>query len=364
MEYRIIGSTGMKVSSLCLGCMTFEKNYAKGMTEDKAFQILDCYVDLGGNFFDMADNYPGVEALFGRWLGTRKDRDQFVIASKVRFPSKNKGPNDVGLSRKHIYQAIDDCLKLTQAEYIDLYQAHCYDPLTPLEETLAVFDELIKAGKIRYAGASNFAGWHIAKAGEIGKRAGCSKIQSYQMQYNLLERDCEFEIIPAIEDQSATLNAWSPLASGWLTGKYKQNELPPKDSRMAKNASTMDEWHSILESDLALQIPHPKEAQKQDDLVKKELEIKNKRRWLIIDTVVDIANHHQCTPSCIALAWLLQQRGICSAVIGVSKLEQLEDNVKALDMTLTKDEEKWLNEVSQPKKVYPHDFLQSYGLWR
>ena len=365
MEYRYLGRTGIKVSALCLGLMTFETGYSKNVTREKAYAILDAYVENGGNFFDMADNYPGVESFFGGWLKDRKDRDQLVIASKVRFPSGKNGPNDVGLTRKHIIQAIDNCLESTGAGYIDLYQAHCWDDKTPIEETLSVFDDLIRAGKIRYAGASNFTGWHIAKAAAASSAAGGRAFfQSYQMQYNLLERSVELDVIPAAADCGASVNAWSPLAAGWLSGKYERGKKPPENSRMSNAASSDEEWNAILKTNLSGQIPHPVRISDENAVATEEYELRNRRRWLIIDAVGDVARAYEKTYSQIALAWLLHRPGLCSAVIGVSRMEQLLDNLGALDIVLEKREKAWLDSVSLPIKAYPHDFLEKYGVWR
>jgi len=364
MKYRYLGKTGIKVSELCLGLMTFETGYSKNVTPEKAYAILDRYVDNGGNFFDMADNYPGVEEFFGGWLKKRTDRDQFVIASKVRFPSGKGGANDAGLHRKHIMQTIDQCLKKTGAEYIDLYQAHCWDDHTPIEETLSVFHDLITAGKIRYAGGSNFTGWHIAKAAAVSQTAGRAFFHSYQMQYNLLERSVELDVVPAVLDCGATMNAWSPLAAGWLSGKYSKDKRPPENSRMSNAAASDEEWSQLIKSDLSKQIPHPLKVADENSLAGEEQALKNKRRWMIIDAVCDVAKAYGKSPSQIAIAWLLHRPALCSAVIGVSRIDQLIDNLGALDIVLEKNEADWLNSVSAPVRSYPHDFIEKYGVWR
>ena len=363
MEYRYLGRTGMKVSALCLGLMTFETGYSKNVTREKAYAIMDAYADGGGNFFDMADNYPGVEELFGGWLKARRDRDRFVIASKVRFPSGSNGPNDAGLTRKHMVQAVDNCLMKTGAGYIDLYQAHCWDDKTPIEETLAVFRDLVRDGKIRYAGGSNFASWHIAKAAAAHGN-GKAFLHSYQMQYNLLERSIELEVVPAALDCGASINAWSPLAAGWLSGKYARDRKPPENSRMAGAASSDAEWAALLRTNLAGQIPHPVKVSERDAVLSGENETRNKRRWMIIDAVCDVAKAYGKSPSQIALAWLLRQPGVCAAVVGVSRMEQLTDNLGALDVALGPNEADWLGAVSAPAKHYPHDFHEKYGGWR
>jgi len=364
MKYRYLGKTGVKVSEIALGCMTFETGYSKNITEDKAFDILNFYVENGGNFFDMADNYPGVEELFGKWLKTRNDRDQFVIASKVRFPSLKCGVNDVGLSRRHIMDSIDATLKKTGAGYIDLYQAHCYDEYTPLEETMEVFRDLIRAGKIRYAGGSNFAGRHIAKAGAYSKIMRLPHFQSYQIQYNLLTRTPEWEVIPAAVDCESSITVWSPLAGGWLSGKYNKNEIPPENSRMGRTIKNTEQWNELQSTDLSRQFPHPRDTAAVFNDERAEAEVKNNKKWNTINAVCKTAQKHGKTPSQIALAWLLAQRPVCSLITGASTLEQLRDNLNAMETIIEPDSMGWLNKVSDPGAVYPYDFLNDYGNWR
>ena len=364
MKYRYLGKTGIKVSEIALGCMTFETGYSKNIDEKTAFAILDYYVDKGGNFFDMADNYPGVEELFGRWLKTKHDRDQYVIASKVRFPALKNGVNDVGLTRKHLMESIDATLKKTGAGYIDLYQAHCFDEYTPISETLEVFADLIRAGKVRYAGGSNFAGRHIAKTASYHELKGLPHFQSYQILYNLLTRTPEWEVIPAAEAAGSSINVWSPLAAGWLSGKYKRDEAPPDNSRMAKAVKTPEEWDKLLKTDLNRQFPHPRNRMEAAEHIKEEVQINNKKKWYIIDAVRTVAQKYGKSPSQISLAWLLAQPQVCSIISGVSKLEQMEDNLGAMDVAIEPSEMNWLNEISAPRLVYPYDFLNDYGKWR
>ena len=364
MKYRYLGKTGVKVSELALGCMTFEHAYVRDMTKQNAFDILDSYVSEGGNFFDMADNYPGVEELFGDWLQTRNDRDQFVIASKLRFPSSKGGVNDVGLSRKHIVDTVDSALKKTGAGYIDLYQMHMFDEFTPLEDSMDVFGDLIRAGKIRYIGGSNFDGRHVAKAAAYSRFLRLPRLQSYQMQYNLLTRTAEWEVIPAALEAGSSINAWSPLGAGWLSGKYSRDSAPPAGSRMGKVIHNMDEWEKLKDSDINAQFPHARDIRQARHNAGLENEAKNDRRWLIIDSVKNIALKYNATPSQVALAWLLRQKAVCSAVIGVSRLPQLNENLAAMDLVIDEADLNWLNDVSEPGKVYPYDFIAEYGQWR
>jgi len=364
MRYRYLGKTGVKVSEIALGCMTFETGYSKNVDEKTAFYIMDMYTDSGGNFFDMADNYPGVEELFGRWLKSKKDRDQYIIASKVRFPSLKGGVNDVGLTRKHILDSIDITLKKTGAGYIDLYQAHCFDEYTPLDETMRVFGDLIRAGKIRYIGGSNFAGRHIALAGAYSALKDLPHFQSYQIQYNLIARTPEWEVIPAAEAAGSSVTVWSPLASGWLSGKYKREEIPPENSRMAKIIKNSEDWERLQSTDLSRQFPHPRDMQIIEEQTADEIKAMNNRRWNIISAVESVAGKYNMSPSRVALAWVLAQRQVCSAVVGVSRPEQLEDNLHTMDVEISPCDMDYLNRVSAPLPVYPYDFLNDYGKWR
>ena len=363
MKYRFLGKTGMKISEICIGCMTFEPEYTSKIKDEKTvFDMLDNYADQGGNFFDMANNYPGVEELFGKWLGSRSDRDKFIIATKVRFPVGDEGPNDVGLTRKHLMESIDRSLKKIGTDYIDLYQMHCWDEATPIDETLRVFDDITTAGKIRYAGASNFAGWHIMKALSVSEINKYVQIQSVQMQYNLLTRSPEWEILPVINEHGLSLTSWSPLAAGWLSGKYKKNVLPPSDTRMARFVKNKEEWDQVNKLDVHTQIPHPTQIIKQREFEIQAAQNDFVTRWRIIEAVKDVAaNHEGASCSQVALAWLLAQPGCDSVVTGVSSNAQMDDNLKAMDLRLTEDELDWLNAVSHPGLPYPFDFFEKYG---
>ena len=225
MEYRFLGKTGLKVSELCLGTMTFGRE----TDETDSKRILNHFVELGGNFIDTADVYAESrsERIIGSWLKDRP-RENLVIATKVRFPTGD-GQNDEGLSRKHILAAIDNSLKRLGTDYIDLYQVHCWDDGTPLEETLSTLSNLVDIGKVRYLGVSNFSGWQLQKAIDVSRHRGWEPFSCLQPLYNLLDRDIELELLPVCENEGLGVIPWSPLRGGWLTGKYHRGmDSPPR----------------------------------------------------------------------------------------------------------------------------------------
>lgn len=321
MEYRKLGNTGAVVTSLCLGTMTF------GAESDEAtsHKILDAYFAAGGNFIDTADVYSaGVsEEIIGRWLKAHPtETRQAVVATKGRFPMGN-GPNDLGLSRRHLGQALNDSLKRLGVEQIDLYQMHAWDALTPLEETLRFLDDAVSAGKIAYYGFSNYLGWHITKAVHLAKAAGYAPPVTLQPQYNLLVREIELETVPACLDAGIGLLPWSPLGGGWLTGKYKRDATPTGATRLGENPNRGSESYA------------PRNAQE--------------RTWQIIDAVAAIAKARGVSMAQVALAWTAAQPAITSVILGVRTTEQLADNLGAAALKLSAEEISTLNTVSAPQ---------------
>lgn len=325
MEYRKLGNSGAVVSHLCLGTMTF------GAESDEATSnaLMNAYVEAGGNFLDTADVYSaGVsEEIVGRWLKSRKLRD-LVIATKGRFPMGD-GPNHIGLSRKHLAEALEASLKRLGVEQIDLYQMHAWDALTPIEETLRFLDDAVSAGKIAYYGFSNFLGWHLTKAVWIAKMQGFAPPVTLQPQYNLLVRDIEHEIVPACQDAGMGLLPWSPLGGGWLSGKYKRDQMPTGSTRLGEN---------------------PKRGME-------AFEARNakSRTWEIIGAVEDIAKAHGVSMAQVALAWTAAQPAVTSVILGARTSEQLVDNLGSAELALTADELQKLDAVSKPEMAdYPY----------
>lgn len=239
MEYRVLGRTGVRVSVVGLGCGGFGgigsevSLFGQGENQQQAFALMDRAVELGINYFDTADSYGGgrSEQIVGSWLQQRKARDQVVLASKV-FNPMAADVNGGGLSRRHILQAVDASLRRLQTDRIDLYMAHQVDPLTDLEETMRAFDELVRAGKVLYLGFCNTEAWRVVKSLWISDRNGATRLACVQNEYNLLHRDAEVELLPMLPSEGLSFVAFSPLAGGWLTGKYRQGRQPPHGSRM------------------------------------------------------------------------------------------------------------------------------------
>lgn len=334
MKYNFLGTTGIKVSELCLGTMTFGGNTGiwsaiGNLEQQEVDTIIKRSVDAGINFIDTANVYSqGLsEELTGkaiRNLGLK--RDELVIATKVRG-KMGEGVNDIGLSRKHIMQQVDESLKRLNIDYIDLYQIHGFDALTPIEETIRAMDDLVRIGKVRYIGASNVTAWQLMKALAFSQYHNLAKFVSLQAYYTIAGRDLERELVPLLLDQKVGLMVWSPLAGGFLSGKYSRNKNP-EDARRAK-----------------FDFPP----------------INKEKAFDIIDVMEPIAQSKNVSVAQIALAWLLHQPVVTTVIIGAKKMEQLEDNLKAVDVTFTQDELDKLNEASKLTPEYPAWMLTRQG---
>ncbi len=333
MKYNLLGNSGLKVSELCLGTMTFG---GRGMwtsigklPQDQANNIVKESIDGGINFIDTANVYSeGLsEQITGqavRDLGL--NRNDLVIATKVRG-KMGEGPNNSGLSRKHILQQADESLRRLNTDYIDLYQIHGFDPQTPLEETLEALDILVKTGKVRYIGCSNLAAWQIMKALGISAQQHLSGFVSLQAYYTIAGRDLEREIIPLLLDQKIGLMVWSPLAGGLLSGKYGRNKETSEGRR--------------VEFDFP--------------------PVNKEKAFDIIEVMEKIAKAKQISVAQIALAWLLHQPAVTTIIIGAKKQEQLTDNLKSTDVHFTDDELKILDQASKLPSEYPGWMIERQG---
>lgn len=329
MEIHNLGNTGLRVSELCLGTMTF----AREADEETSLRMIERFIEAGGNFIDTANVYTvgRAEEIVGKALKGR--RHNFIIATKVRF-RMGPGPNDVGLSRKHIMEGCEASLRRLQTDYIDLYQAHCWDPYTPLEETLAAFDDLVHAGKVRYVGVSNFTGWQLMKALWLSDKHGWARFVCLQPRYNLVDRQAERELLPICREEGLGVIPWSPLGGGFLSGKYERNKPMPQDARIAGAQ------------------PHWPEAMERQG---------TERAWCTLEVVRQIAKQRGKSPSQVALAWLLAQPDITAPILGARTLEQLEDNLGCVGWNLTDEELKRLDQVSALEDTYPYHFIQSFA---
>ena len=320
MHYRTLGNSGAVVSTYALGTMTF------GSEADEAAShaILDEFVAAGGNFIDTADVYSGgmSEEIIGRWLAAHPtDSENVVIATKGRF-AMGAGPNDLGTSRRHLARALDASLRRLGVEQIDLYQMHAWDALTPLQETLRFLDDAVRSGKIAYYGFSNFLGWQLTKAVHVAHANGYLPPVTLQPQYSLLVREIESEIVPACLDAKIGLLAWSPLAGGWLTGKYQRDTDPIGATRLGEDPQRgMEAW---------------------------EPRNKQERTWRILDAVEQIAKAREVSQGQVSLAWLEAQPAVTSVILGVRNTDQLADNVGAASVELLPDELERLDAVSAP----------------
>lgn len=327
MRYRNLGNSGTVVSELTLGTMTFGAE----ADESTSHSIIDTFVDHGGTFIDTADVYSAgeSESIIGRWLARNPDAaKQIVLATKGRFPMGD-GPNDLGLSRRHLRTALDASLTRLGVEYIDLYQMHAWDALTPIDETLTFLGDAVAAGKIGYYGFSNYLGWQVTKAVHRAAALTVTPPVTLQPQYSLLVRDIEHEIVPAVLDANIGLLPWSPLGGGWLTGKYERDVPPSGASRLGENPTRgMEAW----------------EARNADE-----------RTWTVLAAVETIANDHNATMSQVAIAWLLAQPAMTSVILGARTVDQLVDNLGASDLELSAAEIERLSDASAPRADdYPY----------
>jgi aryl-alcohol dehydrogenase-like predicted oxidoreductase len=328
MEYRYLGKTGLKVSELCLGTMTFGRE----INQRASHRILNGFVEAGGNFIDTADVYTqgASEEIVGRWL-KGKSRDNFVIATKVRFPMGD-GPNDLGLSRKHILAGVENSLRRLNTDYIDLYQVHCWDPGAPLEETLSTLNTLVQSGKVRYLGASNFAPWQLQKAIDLSRQMGWEPFSCLQPLYNLLDRYTEWGLIPVSLNEGLGVIPWSPLRGGWLSGKYRRGmTAPPAGTRVeiAAEQGWSESWDAY----------------------------NNERTWKVVDALLAVAEEVDKSPAQVALNWLLQRPGVTAPITGTRTMVHLEDNLGASGWSLNEEQMTRLTEVGEQSLPYPYDFI-------
>ncbi|HEX4340876.1 MAG TPA: aldo/keto reductase [Polyangiaceae bacterium] len=334
MEYRSLGNSGLKVPVLCLGAMTFgeadDKSFMHkvGADEKTSFAIMSRAVERGVNFIDTADVYgqDGLsERVVGNFMTETKSRDKIVLATKFRF-RMGEGPNSTGASRYRIVRTVEDSLRRLKTDRIDLYQIHMQDIETPEDETLRALDDLVHAGKVLYLGASNYAAYRLTDSQWISKTEHLNRFVSLQMQYSLVVRDLEREHVPVCQKFGMGILPWSPLAGGFLSGKYRRNQPPPAGVRLEK-------WKERF------------------------AEYATDRGFRTLDVVNAVASEKQTTAAAVSLAWLLAKPAVTSVIFGARSVEQVDDNLAAADVKLSAEDMQKLDEASHVPFGYPYSFM-------
>jgi len=329
--YSLLGKSGLRVSPLALGTMTFGTEWGWGVDAKSANALIGAYLDAGGNFIDTADGYTGgtSESIIGNFLAETGRRDRVVLASKFSFAASPGDPNSGGNSRKNIYRALEGSLKRLKTDYLDLYWLHAWDGLTPVEEVMQTLTDLVRAGKIRYIGLSDVPAWYFARAQTLADQRGLERVAALQLEYSLVERNIEREHIPAAIELGAGVTPWSPLASGMLTGKYRRDA--------AGNGRL--------------------------DVVKGQgnpafLKLFTDRNWAIVDELVGVAKELGKPAAQVALAWVARRPGVTSTIVGATKPDQLDANLRALELDIPAPLAARLEAASRPELVHPYIFFQ------
>jgi aryl-alcohol dehydrogenase-like predicted oxidoreductase len=330
-QYVTLGRSGLRVSPYSLGTMTFGTEWGWGSEESDARAVFNGYIDAGGNFLDTADGYTmgKSEQLVGKFITERNLRDRVVLATKFTFNADPSNPNAGGNGRKNIYRALEGSLRRLQTDYIDLYWLHVWDMLTPVEEVLSTLNDLVRAGKIRHFGLSDVPAWYVARAQTLAEREGKERLIALQLEYSLTERNIEREHIPVAQELGIGVCPWSPLAGGFLSGKYK------REGNTGKGQGRLDQ---------------NKHAQLFDRFTE--------HNWRVLDALLDVAKQLDKKPVQVALNWVVTQPGITSTIIGATNLSQLQDNLSALEFTIPADLRKRLDDASAIEQFHPYIFFQ------
>ena len=331
-EYTTLGRSGLRVSRLCLGAMTFGTEWGIGADENVSRALFSRYLEAGGNFIDTADIYNGggSEELLGKFVAERSLRDHVVIATKFAHNAHPGNPNAGGNGRKNIYRAIDRSLRRLNTDYIDLYYLHVWDVVTPVEEVISTLSDLVRDGKIRYYGFSDTPAWYLARAQTLAEKEGKERLVALQLEYSLAERNIEREHIPAAQELGIAVCPWGPLASGLLSGKYKQAGTGMKGQGRLETTKGSGRSSSTQLSD---------------------------RDWHLIDVLLEFAEEIGKTPAQVALNWVVTQPGITSTTIGATKVAQLDDNLGALEFTIPTELRPRLAEASAIETFAPYNFF-------
>ena len=334
-DYITLGRSGLRVSPLCLGTMTFGTEWGWGAEESVSRSLFDHYVDSGGNFIDTADGYTSgkSEEMLGKFIGERGLRDRIVLATKFTFNADAANVNAGGNGRKNIYRALHGSLRRLQTDYVDLYWLHAWDTITPVEEVISTLNDLVRQGKILHYGFSDTPAWYVARACTLAEKEAKERLIALQLEYSLVERNIEREHIPAAQELGLGICPWSPLASGFLSGKYqRERDGGSGDGRLEKTKES----------------PNP--GFKKFD----------QQNWQILDVLLDVAKRIGRPPAQVALNWVATQPGITSTILGASRLSQLQDNLGAIEFSIPDELCARLDEVSAPNSIHPYVFFESF----
>jgi aryl-alcohol dehydrogenase-like predicted oxidoreductase len=353
VKCQLLGKSGLRVSELCLGAMTFGEEWGWGASKEECHKIFNAYVDAGGNFIDTANKYT--EGTSEKYIGEfiASDRDRFVLATKYTSNTRRGDPNAGGNHRKNMIQSLETSLKRLNTDYIDLYWVHAWDPLTPIEEMMRALDDMVRAGKILYIGISDAPAWIVSQANTLANLKGWTEFTGLQIEYSLIERTPERELLPMADALNIGVTAWSPLGGGVLTGKYKKSN---REEQQQQNSSSSSSTTVVAqEGNSRLEV--------QNEFANRVL---NDRNMLIAQEVSKIAKEIGCSAAQVALNWVRQQNIMSPAgknkiipIIGARKETQIKDNLACLEFELTSEQMQRLNEVSKIELGFPHDFLNS-----
>lgn len=332
-RYYTLGRSGLRVSRLCLGTMTFGTEWGWGSDEDTARQLFNRYVDAGGNFIDTADLYTNgtSEAWIGKFVAERHLRDRVVIATKFSYNGAPPNPNAGGNGRKNILRAVEGSLQRLGTDYIDLYLLHTWDCITPVEEVMRTLDDLVRSGKVRYVGLSDTPAWYAARAQTLAEWRGYEPINTLQLEYSLVERNIEREFVPLGLELGMGIMVWSPLASGLLSGKYRPSE-------------------GVLNADGRLDM--------MKDTQNPAFQKFNDRNWKVVAELETVAKELGRSMAQVAVNWTANRPGIGSVIIGATKLSQLDDNLQALDFAIPPELTDRLNAIGSPDAQFPYSFFE------
>ena len=353
MKCQLLGKSGLRVSELCLGAMTFGEEWGWGASKEECHKIFNAYVDAGGNFIDTANKYT--EGTSEKYIGEfiAADRDRFVLATKYTSNTRRGDPNAGGNHRKNMIQSLEASLKRLNTDYIDLYWVHAWDSLTPIEEMMRALDDMVRAGKILYIGISDAPAWIVSQANTLANLKGWTEFTGLQIEYSLIERTPERELLPMADALNIGVTAWSPLGGGVLTGKY--NKSNKEEEKQQRNTSSSSPTVVAQEGNSRLEV--------QNEFANRVL---NDRNMLIAQKVSKIAKEVGCSAAQVALNWVRQQNIMSPAgknkiipIIGARKETQIKDNLACLESELTTEQMQRLNEVSKIELGFPHDFLNS-----